>query len=237
MSGHSHWSTIKHKKAANDQERGRVFAKVSREIILAISLGGGPNPDKNLRLRAAMETAKEVNMPKSNINRLLERAIQKVEQVTEVVYEALGQNDISYIIKTATDNPRRTQTDLKVTLDKNGGKLVAKGSVMYNYDLCGMFTVKDKSETEVLEIIEAIEAFDFVNDNNSWYIFIEYNQLSKAWQKVKELGIDRAPELIYKAKNLVKLLDKDAQKALKLAEKLEALEDVQAIFMNLDYSL
>jgi transcriptional/translational regulatory protein YebC/TACO1 len=101
MSGHSHWSTIKHKKQANDKEKGKLFSKVSREIIMAINSGGGvTDPDNNIALRGALDKAKEVNMPKDNIERLIERVTTKAENLTEVIYEALGPYGISLLIKT-----------------------------------------------------------------------------------------------------------------------------------------
>jgi len=237
MSGHSHWSTIKRKKEAKDHEKGKLFSQASKEIMLAISQGGGQtDPDKNVRLRAAIERTKEINMPKDNIDRIMKRVTEKQEHVSEVVYEALGPGNSSFVIKTVTDNSRRTQTSLKVILDKNGGKLVAKGTIMHGYDLCGMFEIEGYSEAEVLKLIEAIQAFDFETINHTYFVYVPYSILSEAWQKAREMGFKKAPELIYKPKNLIRLDEKQVQKVISLAERIEELEDTQQVFMNVDLS-
>lgn len=235
MSGHSHWATIKRKKEANDQQKGREFSRVSREILLAVSLGGNIiDPEKNIRLRAAIEKAKEVNMPKDNIKRLLERVKEKAQLVTEVVYEALGPHEITFVIKTATDNPRRTQTDLKIILDKNGGKLVEKGAVMYNYDLLAVFIVESRGEDEVLNLIEAISAIDFVKEGNLYYIYVPMEQFNEAWEKARELGFNKAPELVYKPRALLECSQSVIDQAYSLAEKLSEVEEVQDVYTNVD---
>lgn len=234
MSGHSHWATIKRKKEANDQQRGREFSKVSREILLAVSLGGGViDPDKNVRLRAAIEKAKEVNMPKDNIKRLLDKIKEKKEQVSEVAYEALLPHNVTAIIKTATDNPRRTQTDIKIILDKSGGKLVEKGAVMYGYDLLTLFKFKDQDEASMLNLIEALSAIDFSKEEDGYYIYLPLSQFSEAWQKAKQLGFNKAPELVYKPKALIEVTNDVAEKVYELAEKVLSIDEVQDIYLNI----
>ena len=234
MSGHSHWATIKRKKESNDQERGRVFSKLTRDIILAISQGNGvTDPEKNVHLRAAIEKAKENNMPKDNITRLIERMKQRSEAVTEVVYEALGPDPVNFIIKTATDNPRRTQTDIRIILEKNGGKLVEKGGVMYNYDQLAMFTVDRAEEEPVLELIEKLGALDFEKEENVYYIYVPFTAFSEAWKTAKELGFARAPEVVYKAKLKATVTPDVEEKAYILASKIEEVEEVQAVYFNL----
>jgi len=234
MSGHSHWATIKRKKEANDQEKGRLFAKLTREIMLAISEGGGvTDPGKNVRLRAAIEKAKEGNMPKDNINRLITRLQERAEAVTEVIYEALGPDPINFIIKTATDNPRRTQTDLRIILEKNGGKLVEKGGAMHNYDLLCMFTLEQVSEEEVLKLIDGINATDYEMDGETGYVYVPYTQFSEAWSKAKELGFNQTPELIYKAKLIAEVGEELENKVHSLIEKLEEVDEVTAVYCNL----
>ena len=234
MSGHSHWSTIKHKKQANDQQKGREFSKVSREIMLAVSLGGNiVDSEKNVRLRAAIEKAKEVNMPKENINRLLDRIKERKEQVSEVAYEALLFANITAIIKTATDNSRRTQTDLKIILDKFGGKLVEKGAVMHGYSLFTLFKIDSQNETEILELIEALSAIDFSKEEDGYYIYVPLSQFSEAWNKATQLGFNKAPELVYKPKALIEVDEKTAEKAYELAEKILSVDEVQDIYLNI----
>jgi len=234
MSGHSHWATIKRKKEANDQEKGRLFAKLTREIMLAISEGGGvTDPGKNVRLRAAVEKAKEGNMPKDNINRLLVRLKERAEAVTEVIYEALALDPVTLIIKTATDNPRRTQTDLRIILEKNGGKLVAKGGVMHNYDLRCLFTLEKVSEEEALKLMESLNAVDFEKVGESYYIYVPYTQFSEGWNRATELGFSLTPELVYKPKQVVEIGKEPEDRVHSLIEKLEEVDEVTAVYVNL----
>lgn len=234
MSGHSHWATIKRKKEATDQARGKLFSKLSREIMLAIAQGGGiTDPDKNVRLRAAIAKAKEINMPKDNIERLLKRIEERTEVMTEMVYEALGPDPVTFIIKTATDNPRRTQTAIKVLLDKHGGKLVEKGAVMYNYDLLGMFTLTEVEESRLFSLLEAVGALDFENDDDTYYVYVAYDQIAKAWQQFKDQGFSKAPELVYKPKLTLEVSPEKANQALRMVELLEELDEVQEVYFNI----
>ncbi len=233
MSGHSHWSTIKRKKQANDQQKGREFSRASREIMLAIVSGNNiTDPEKNVRLRAAIYRAKEVNMPKENIKRLLTRVEERASQVTEAAFEALGPENTSLIITVGTDNLRRTQTDVKIALDKLGCKLVEKGAVMYQFDLLTMFTVANRPENEVLNLIEALGAIDFSKKNNTYYIYTSRDQFNEAWQKARELGFAKAPELVYKPKTLVKLSEAGRKKLSNLIEKIYEIEEIQGIYCS-----
>lgn len=236
MSGHSHWATIKRKKEAADQEKGKLFSKITREIMVAVSEGGGiTDPENNIRLRGALEKAREVNMPKENIQRVLDRAREKKNALTEVIYEALGPSSVTFIIKTATDNPRRTHTELSIVLDKNGGKLVEKGAVAFMYDLCGLLTYQGDSE-EALSLAESIGAVDLESEGKTYFLYVPYRDLSVAWSKARNRGVNKAPELIYKAKIYLDV-DKETQsKALKLLEKLEAVEGVQEIYTNIKFT-
>jgi len=235
MSGHSHWATIKRKKQANDQLRGKEFSRASAEIMLAISLGNNvTDPDKNIRLRAAIERAKEVNMPKDNIKRLIDRLEQRAEKVVEVAYEALGPGNSHFIITTATDNPRRTQTDLKIALDKNGGKLVEKGAVMHGFYFLTMFTIKGFSEDKVLNLIEALSAVDFSKEGDTYYVYTQREQFNEAWQKARELGFSKAPELVYKPKAVIKVSPPELLKIENLLSKIEDIEEVQAVYANVE---
>lgn len=234
MSGHSHWATIKRKKEANDQEKGRLFAKLSREIMLAISEGGGiTDPGKNVRLRAAIEKAKEGNMPKDNIQRLIDRQAERAQSVTEVIYEALGPDPVNLIIKTATDNSRRTQTDLRIILEKNGGKLVEKGGAMYNYDLYALFTLEKANEDQALTLLEKIGAVEFENVDSTFYLYVPYTQFAEAWSKAREAGFTQTPELVYKAKLRAEVSDELYAQVGDLVDKLEEVDEVTAIFTNL----
>lgn len=236
MSGHSHWANIKGKKTTNDQQRSKVFSKVTREIILAINQSGGVvDPDINIQLRSAMEKAKEVSMPKENITRLIERIKERAEVVTEVVYEAMLHNGVSLIIKTLTDNPNRTHSELNMLLVKNGAKLVAKGSASYMFEYCGLMEIDNKTEEEILKLAETINAIDLENEEGKYYLYVPYDNLSRASKEAETIGITKAPELIYKPKTIVNLSSVEAQKTISIIERIDDHDDVQAVFSNFGF--
>jgi YebC/PmpR family DNA-binding regulatory protein len=233
MAGHSHWANIKRKKEANDAQKGKLFGRVTREIILAVSAGGGnTDPNSNIALRTALDKAREVGLPKDNIARIFDRAKEKASALVEVVYEATMGNGASFMIKTATDNPRRTHSELALLLDRNGGKLVEKGGVSYLYDLCGEFFVETLAVSDILSLVEALEGFELEETGDGYYIYIEYQKMSEASNKAKELGITKAPELVYRAKSGIELPESDQSAVVSLYEKLEEHDDVQAVYTN-----
>lgn len=237
MSGHSHWANIKGKKEVNDQARGKEFSKLSREIILAIQLGRGDvDPNSNLRLRMAMEKAREVNMPKENIMRLIDRIKERTESMSEVVYEAVGPGGSYIVIKTVTDNPNRTHGELSQIMNRNNGKLVEKGAVLYMFDLMGMLKLEGKSEEQALQIAENIGGLDIEKIDNVYYVMLSYDHLSEALQKAHLAGISKAPILVYRPKSAI-TIDKEMQeKVIALLEKVEELDDVQDLFTNVEFS-
>lgn len=221
---------------ASDQQKGKLFSKISREIMLAVSIGGGvTDPDNNIYLRSALQRAHEVNMPKDTIHRLVERIASRKELMTEVVYEAMAWGGVSLVIKTATDNPRRTVAELSSYLEKQGAKMVEKGAVLYQYDLCGVFWVEGKTEEEVLSLVEALDGFDMEQVDAAFYIYVLYDKLSKALQKAKQEGLHNAPELIYRPKSYMPLSIEQAQKITALIEGLEELDDVQSVYTNAQF--
>ncbi|MFA6006001.1 MAG: YebC/PmpR family DNA-binding transcriptional regulator [Patescibacteria group bacterium] len=237
MSGHSHWANIKGKKEANDAARGKEFSKISREIILAIQMGGGDtDPNANLRLRMAIDKAREVNMPKENVNRLIDRIKERTESMTEVVYEAVGPAGVYVVIKTVTDNPNRTHGELSQIMNRNGGKLVEKGAVLYMFDLLGTMKLEGKTEEEALQIAETIGGLDIEKHDGVYYVVLAYELLSEALQKAQSAGISKAPELIYKPKSTVEIDAGAREKVITLLEKLEEQDDVQELFTNVEFS-
>lgn len=133
MSGHSKWSTIKHKKAQQDQKRGKIFSRLSKEIAVAVREAGTGDPDKNPRLRTALDRAREANMPSDNIERAIDRGLGKGsgQKVEEVIYEGYGPNGIAVMVVTETDNRQRTSAELKYAFDEAGGSLGGPGSAAY----------------------------------------------------------------------------------------------------------
>lgn len=238
MSGHSHWSNVKGKKEVNDQARGKEFSKISREIILAIQLGGGDvDPDSNLRLRMAIEKAKEVNMPKENITRLVERIKERTESMSEAIYEAIGPGGSCIVIKTVTDNPNRTHSELNQIMMRNGGKLVEKGAVLYMFDLMGMLKLEGKSEEEALTVAEQIGGLDIEKNEDAYYIVLSYDKLSEALHKAQSIGISKAPVLVYRPKSVITLDEQLQKKVIVLLQKLEESEDLQELYTNVLFTI
>ena len=148
MAGHSHWAGIKHKKGRQDKLRSKIFSKISREITVAAKLGA-KDPDTNHRLRAAIESAKEANMPKDNINRAIRKSeMNKNENFENLRYEGFGPKNIALIIETLTDNKNRTAGSIRTTLQKFGGNLGGAGSTTHFFDNLGIIQIPNESISE-----------------------------------------------------------------------------------------
>src|SRR5437870_3888632 len=142
MSGHSHWATIKHKKGATDAKRGKLFSKLSRAIIIAARHGGG-DPEMNLKLRYAIDKARQVSMPKDNIERAVKRGTGEVEGLTfeEILYEGYGPGAVAILIEVLTDNRNRTSSEIRKIFERSGGKMGSAGCVAYLFDRKGLFVI------------------------------------------------------------------------------------------------
>ena len=173
MSGHSKWSTIKHKKAITDAKRGKAFSKLSRLISVAAKEKGG-DPESSPKLRTAIDKAREMNMPKDNIERAIKKGIGQIggAQIEEITYEAYGPSGIALIIEMITDNRNRTIAEIKHILNKFGGKLAEAGSVKYMFDRKGeewlpkypMEITDEKTQTQLEKLFEALDDNDDVQE-------------------------------------------------------------------------
>jgi len=172
MSGHSHWSTIKHKKGAADAKRGKIFSKISRLISVAAKEKGG-DPSSNSRLRVAIETAQKANMPKDKIEHAIKRGTGQLEgaQMEEITYEAYGPNGIALIIEGITDNKNRTLSEVKNILNKFGGKLAEAGSVKYMFERQGSewvpkypMEIDSKTKEQLEKLFETLDDNDDVQE-------------------------------------------------------------------------
>ncbi len=241
MSGHSKWSTIKHKKGAADARRGVLFTKLSREITIA-ARSGDANPEMNFRLRLAMDTAKSQNMPKDNI----ERAIAKGagtgaggEELQEITYEAYGPGGAGILIQTLTDNKNRAASDVRSHVTRGGGTLASSGAVSWNFETKGLITVEVKegdSEEIALEIVDA-GAEDVEIDDQIIEVTASYDSfqvIRSAVEAMSGVKIERA-ELAMVPNSLIELDDDKSSQTLRLLDELEELDDVQKVYSNADF--
>lgn len=237
MSGHSKWANIKRKKEANDKIKGNLFGKMSRVITLAVIEGGGiTDPDLNPKLRLAIEKAQSINMPKENIKRAIERGVgPQKDQLKEVIYEGFGPYGVSLLILAATDNPNRTLSELRVNLEKNGGKLVQPGAVSYQFKKCGLivFSKKKVDQDKIFEISDKLQAFDLEEDEEKYYIYFPYEFLGHVKEKIGDLPYDNL-EIDFKPQIKIEINDeKKLEEILKLINFLESFDDIQKVFTNI----
>src|SRR5436305_1515496 len=189
MSGHSHWATIKHKKGAIDAKRGKLFSKLSRAIIIAARHGGG-DPEMNLKLRYAIDKARQVSMPKDNIDRAVKRGTGEVEgQIfEEIVYEGYGPGGIAIMVEVLTDNRNRTASEIRKIFERSGGKMGSAGNVAFLFERKGVFSV-DASTTDedtLMSIALDAGADDLKRSGGTFDITCDpavFNQVQEALQK------------------------------------------------------
>ncbi|MBN2379752.1 YebC/PmpR family DNA-binding transcriptional regulator [candidate division WOR-3 bacterium] len=240
MSGHSKWSTIKHKKAAADAKRGKLFSKLIREITTAAKAGGG-DPAANPRLRTAMDAAKAANMPSENIDRAVKRGTGELPGVIyeEVTYEAYGPAGVALVIEVLTDNKNRTLGEIKHTLSRHNGSLGGTGSVSWQFKACGIIHLPtDKyDEDQALEMALDAGAEDFRRDGSIYEVRTEPTEFGAVRDALENKGAEiLSAELTQLPQNTVALTEKDAAKILKLIDALEDLDDVQTVYANFDIS-
>jgi YebC/PmpR family DNA-binding regulatory protein len=238
MSGHSKWASIKHKKAAQDAKRGKIFTKVIRELAVAARMGGG-DPDTNPRLRKAVSDAKSVNMPADNIKRAIMKGTGELEGVTydEISYEGYGPGGVAIFLEVLTDNRNRTISDLRHVFSKNGGNIGESGCVAWMFNRKGYLVVEKSkaSEDDLLDIILEAGAEDLREDGSNYEIFTppdKYEDVVEALEKNKiEIAASNLGQI---PQNYVKLEGKQAQQLLRLMEELEDHDDVQNVSANFD---
>ncbi len=239
MSGHSKWSTIKHKKAAQDAKRGKEFTKLIKEITVAARLGGG-DPEANPRLRAAVALAKAANMPKNNIERAIKKGTGELEGVSyeEVTYEGYGPGGVALLVETITDNRQRTVADVRYILSKRGGNLGEPGSVAWIFEKKGLIVVeKDKVDEETLMNV-ALEAGadDLQEQETEWEVITAPDAFDQVKAGLEEHDIPVASAEVTMVPSSTVEVD-DEQKAAQLLRLMEALEendDVQHVYANFD---
>lgn len=241
MAGHSKWANIKHKKAAADAVKGKVFSKIAKEIMVAARSGGG-DTSANITLRALVQKARSVNMSADNIERAIKRGTGEVEGVVldEIMYEGYGPAGVSVIVQTLSDNKNRTAAEVRHVFTKHGGNLAGAGSVMRNFKRRGYFTVPVVSvdEDRLLEIALEAGAEDVRNDGESFEVICEPSQFGAVSDALAAatLNTDTA-EITMLPDSTAPVTEPDkAKQILGFIEALEALDDVQNVYANLDIS-
>jgi len=240
MSGHSKWSTIKRKKGALDAKRGKIFTKLIREIQTAARLAGG-EPDANPRLRLVIDKAKAANMPKDNITRAIAKGTggTEGEAFEEAVYEGYGPGGTAILIETLSDNKNRTVSDVRHVLSKNGGNLGASGCVAYLFEKRGMisFEGEDLDGDAVLEAALEAGAEDIVEGPGSCEVITGPTEFHAVQEALVAAGFEAtSAELTMEPTTTVKLVGKEAEQMIRLADLLEDLDDVQNFYANFDIS-
>jgi YebC/PmpR family DNA-binding regulatory protein len=240
MSGHSKWHSIKHKKAAADAKRGKIFTKLIRELSVAAKTGGG-DPDKNPRLRKAILDAKGVNMPADNIKRAIQKGMGQLDGAAyeEITYEGYGPGGVAIFISTLTDNKNRTVSELRHILSKNGGRMGESGCVSWMFKRQGYVTIdKDKADEEkLLDIGLAAGAEDVKDDGSQFEITTTPETYEAVVEALKQNGIEIADSNVgWLPQNTVKVEGKPAEQILRLMEELEDHDDVQNVSANFDIS-
>jgi YebC/PmpR family DNA-binding regulatory protein len=238
MSGHSKWSSIKHKKGAADAKRGKIFTKIIREISVAARFGGG-DPEGNPRLRTAIATAKSVNMPKDNIERAIKKGTGELEgtHYEESVCEGYGPNGVAILVELMTDNKNRTMAEIRHAFTKYNGNIGTANCVAWMFDKKGLIAFeKDKVDEEKLMEVALDSGAEDISDEGTT---LEVVTDSKDFETVKE-ALDKSNLQYVFAKitmipqNMVKLDTKEAEQTLKLMEALEDSDDVQNVYANFD---
>lgn len=240
MSGHSKWSSIKHKKGAADAKRGKIFTKLIKEITVAARMGGG-DPDGNPRLRSAIAVAKAENMPKENIERGIKKGTGELEGVSyeEANYEGYGPGGVAVLVDCLTDNKNRTVADIKHLFERHGGNLGEPGCVAWMFEQKGLMVFeKDKVDEEVLfDLALEAGAEDVREEGTEFEVITEPSDLESVKQAIDNAGLSYTLAEVTKIpKNTVTVEGKKAQQTLNLMQSLEDHDDVSHVYANFDIS-
>ncbi|MCF6270512.1 MAG: YebC/PmpR family DNA-binding transcriptional regulator [Melioribacteraceae bacterium] len=239
MSGHSKWSTIKRKKEALDQKRGKIFTKLIKEITVAAKVAGG-EVDSNPRLRLAVDNAKSANMPADNITRAIKKATGELEGVTflELMYEGYGPSGVAFIAECLTDNKNRTVAEVRHLFTKHGNGLGETGSVAWMFDRKGIITlpIQGKDEDFIFEIILEAGADDLQTEEDFYEVTTSVDSFETVRKALVDVGLKiENASLQWIAKNRIEVEGEDAEKVEKLFDTLEDCDDVQSVYSNADF--
>jgi YebC/PmpR family DNA-binding regulatory protein len=233
MSGHSKWSTIKHKKAAEDAKRGKLFTRLARER--------GGDPEVNFNLRLAVDKAKSANMPKDNIERAIKRGTGELkgQDLEEVVYEGYAPNGVALLVQVLTDNKNRTVADVRRVLTRQGGTMAEAGAVAWQFDRKGYIAIAPNGADQdaLFEVAVEAGADDVVFSDDMIEIFAQLSDFQAVRQALEDAGIAvETAEVSMIPKTPLQLNEKETFQVMGVIEDLEDLDDVQQVYSNLDIS-
>ena len=237
MAGHSKFKNIMHRKGAQDAKRAKKFARLTKELQVAVR--GGTDPSSNPRLRSALAACRSVNMPKDNIERVIKKAETGQSSILEEIrYEGYANGGIAPIVDAVTDNRNRTAAEVRSSFTKYGGTLGETGSVSFMFNNIGqiIYNKNIKSDEDIFEIAIDVGADDVNSDENNHEIFTSLSEFNNVREKLeKVLGMPEQAQIIWQPENFIKINDeKKATTILKLLETLDNCEDVQGVFSNFD---
>ena len=238
MSGHSHWATIKHKKGATDAKRGKLWSKLSRAIIIAAKNGGG-DPTMNLKLRYAIDKAREVSMPKDNIERAIKRGTGEVEGLVfeEITYEGFGPGGVAVLVDVLTDNRNRTNGEVRKIFERGGGNMGSAGCVGYLFERKGVFAVPAPGVDEdwLLGVALDAGADDVKREGDLFDITCDPTQFNKVQEGLQKSGVKIENATISQLGKVPVDVDAEtAKKVIRLVEALNDHDDVQNVYSNVN---
>lgn len=239
MSGHSKWSTIKHKKAASDAKRGKIFTRIAKELTLAAREGGG-DPISNTTLRLAIAKAKEANMPKDNIEKAIKRGTGEIEggELIDAVYEAYGPHSVGILIEVVTDNRNRAIADVRHAVSKYGGNMAEAGAVSWQFKRKGYISITDPVDQDDLFMVAAEAGADDIQFNEDvTEIYVELESFRAVQEALEAAGykMDES-SLIFDPANRIELGQSESLQVMNLVERIEELDDVQNVYSALEMS-
>jgi YebC/PmpR family DNA-binding regulatory protein len=239
MSGHSKWSTIKHRKAASDAKKGKVFSKLAKEISVAAKIGGG-DADANPRLRTILAKARTANMPAANVDKAIKKGTGELPGVTyeEASYECYGPGGVAILMTVLTDNKNRTVAELRHIVDRYNGRMAEAGSVAWIFEKKGQIIVSKRSisEDDLIELALEAGAEDVLADqDDSYEIYTDPKAFMSVKEQIEAKGVPiESAELTMIPRITVPLAGKEAKQALTLVEMLEDHDDTQEVHVNFD---
>lgn len=239
MAGHSKWSNIKHRKAAQDAKRGQAFTKVARQIVMAVK-EGGPDPETNFRLRLAIDRARQINMPNDNIERAINRGVGNTDgdNFEEIIYEGYGPHGVAIMMQVLTDNRNRTAGEVRHVLSKAGGNLGESGCVSWMFEQKGLIAIEQNTASPVDEdelMMQALEAGaeDIQLEEDVFKILTAPNDFNQVKQALEAEGYQfLVAEVSMVPKNTISISEEAGEQIEKLIDTLEDLDDVQEVYTN-----